>query len=133
MKRLAALLLLLSPAFAHEFWIEPSRFEPGVVDLRLKVGDGFPGEAFPRHPRHEREFVVVEGGKRWKVGPRGRVRIRKPAVVGYRSHKSRVTLPARKFNAYLKEAGLERVLRLRARRADPVPVRYCVGVVLQCE
>jgi uncharacterized GH25 family protein len=52
--------------------------------------------------------------------PAGRVRVTEPGFViaGYRSSPSSLELPADKFEAYLKEEGLEKVIAIRARRGD---------------
>ncbi len=129
MTRVVVLLLLAVPALPHEFWIEPDQFntEPGqLVRLGLRVGDGYPGEAYARNPRHVRRFFVREAGQdiavpgRPGANPAGAVRLTRPglAVVGYRSHATRIELPAKKFNAYLAEEGLTQIIAVRKLRGE---------------
>jgi len=127
MRRIAILLLAL-PAFAHEFWLEPSAFRPAPgaeVTVRLFVGDGMPGEAYARNPDRISAFFVDADGRRFDIegapgaDPAGRFRAPEgPFVVGYRSKESRIVLDAEKFEAYLAEEGLEEISRLRAERGD---------------
>ena len=110
--------------FAHDFWIEPSAFRPHStpVGLRFRVGDGFPGERFPRNPTHVRRFVAlgpagiasVQG--RPGIDPAGYLAGERPGlyVIGYRSTRSEVTLPAEKFERYLAEEEFAWVKRHRA-------------------
>ena len=59
----AALLLTVSAGLsAHDFWIEPSTYEPGVneaVRIYLRVGERFAGEAVPRNDARIEKFVVI--------------------------------------------------------------------------
>jgi len=127
MRRITFFLLVL-PAFAHEFWIEPSAFRPSPgaeVSVRLFVGDGMPGEAYARNPERISAFFVDVDGRRFEIegapgaDPAGRFRAPDgPFLVGYRSKESRIVLDAEKFEAYLVEDGLEEISRLRAERGD---------------
>jgi uncharacterized GH25 family protein len=132
MKRVAALAILLgaSPLLAHDFWIEPTSFHPevgSVVGLSLRVGQGFRGDPVPLNPGKVVKFVTVSpAGAETRVDgipgrdPAGRVRVTQPGygVIGYRSTPSFLELPAEKFEAYLKEEGLESIVETRARRGD---------------
>ncbi len=122
-------LLLAVPAAAHEFWLAPSAFRPAAgrfIDVRLLVGDGFPGEPYARNSKHIRSFDLP--GPRGKVAvpgregsdPAGRVRIPEAGdyVLGYRSNTTKVELPARKFEAYLVEEGLASIVAERKRRGE---------------
>lgn len=126
---LTAALALAAPAFAHDFWIEPSTFRPAVdstLGVRLAVGQGFRGDALPRNPAMIARFVLVTDAGETPIGgraadePAGSVRIDQPglALIGYRSLDSQVSLEAAKFEAYLKEEGLEAVIAARAGRGD---------------
>jgi len=126
---LAAALALAAPAFAHDFWIEPSTFRPAVgatLGVGLVVGQGFRGEALPRNPAMIARFVLVTDAGETPIGgraadePAGSVRIDQPglALIGYRSLDSQVSLEAAKFEAYLKDEGLESVIAARAARGD---------------
>lgn len=122
---LAALATFVSVCAAHEFWILPSTFRANVgetVDVRLLVGDGFPGEARPRDPTRLEKFVVVgPSGESPITGedgadPAGTVTFKDAGthVLGYRSTSTRIALEAAKFEAYLKEEGLDHVIKARA-------------------
>ena len=111
---------------AHDFWIEPTGFmaDPGrVVGVKLRVGQDFHGDPVPRTDALIGDFVVVDAaGRRPVVGrdgsdPAGLLRVTSPGllVIGYHSLPSPVTLPADKFNDYLKEEGLDAVIAARAK------------------
>ena len=132
MRKLAAICAfgMAAPLFAHDFWIEPASFHPevgSVVGLSLRVGQGFRGDPVPLNPARIVKFVTVyPAGAETPVDgvpgrdPAGRARVTEPGyvVVGYRSSPSFLELPAEKFEAYLKEEGLERVIEARARRGE---------------
>lgn len=110
---------------AHEFWIQPSTFRAAVgerVSMHLLVGDGFPGEPRPRDPTKLEKFAVIgpdgESAVPGKDGedPAGAVVLAKAGthVVAYRSAATPITLDAAKFEAYLKEEGLDSVIKARA-------------------
>jgi uncharacterized GH25 family protein len=119
---------------AHDVWIEPTTFTPGlgeIVGVRLRVGQDFLGDPMPRDTALVDQFVVEDaGGRKPVIGrhgadPAGLLRVATPGVlvVGYRSHQSTVDQTADKFNQYLKEEGLEAIAALRARRGQTGPVR----------
>ncbi len=124
-----ALLGAAAPARAHDFWIEPSTFRPSagaVVRVALRVGDAFPGEAVPRSNerivrfvrctrKDEKDVAGVDGGE-----PAGMMRIDEDGlcVVGYRSTNARVELEAPKFESYLREQGLDEIVRQRKERGE---------------
>ncbi|HEY6064954.1 MAG TPA: DUF4198 domain-containing protein [Thermoanaerobaculia bacterium] len=139
MKRAAALAASLSAALvlffaaarvlAHDFWIEPTTFRPDVgsrVGLALRVGQGFRGDPVPRLPELIEKFVAVSGGGEQTVGgapgrdPAGSATIAEPGwiVVGYRSRPKPLELPADKFEQYLKDEGLEKIIAARAEHGD---------------
>ncbi len=132
MRRLFAVLAfaLAAPLLAHDFWIEPTTFRPEVgstVGLALRVGQGFRGDPVPRSNEMIVKFVEVSpsGAESAVDGipgrdPAGRARVMQPGygVVGYRSKPSSLELPADKFEAYLKEEGLEKVIAIRASRGE---------------
>ena len=126
---LAAALAAAPPLSAHDFWIEPSSFRPAVgstVSARLLVGMNLQGDPVPRNPAMIERFVLVnDSGETPVVGrpgddPAGRVRIGAVgiAVIGYRSRDSFLSQEADKFEEYLREEGLERILELRAKRGE---------------
>jgi uncharacterized GH25 family protein len=123
-----AVCALWAPALqAHNFWIELSTFTPAAsqrVILRLRVGQELKGDPVPRDPNLIKRFVMV--------GPAGEAPIpgvpnTEPAgfpvfpaaglyTVVYDSSRYAVALDAVKFESYLKEEGLERIVALRARQ-----------------
>jgi hypothetical protein len=128
-------LALSASAFAHDFWIEPASHRPAVgsiLPVHLFVGHAFEKEPYARNPAHAAEFVLADGeGRREVAGragedPAGLVRIEREGtfVLGYRSSPSTVELDPQKFEAYLREKGLEHALHERhARGEDGKPGR----------
>ncbi|MBA3886782.1 MAG: DUF4198 domain-containing protein [Acidobacteria bacterium] len=124
-----AVILLSLPASAHDFWIEPSTFRPALnsdVDLRLRVGEHFKGDAVPRNPAAIETFVVATADRQQHISgraggdPAGTFRVTSPGtmLVAYRSRPSTVELTAGEFEQYLKEEGLEHIIASRAARGD---------------
>ncbi len=132
LRRLPLAILAASsaiPLHAHDFWIEPSayRVEPGTaIGLALRVGEHYRGDPVPRDSSRIRRFVLagptgeqpIPGGE--GAEPAGRVRVEGPGlfVIGYHNRPSSITLEAGKFEAYLEEEGLERIIALRAERRE---------------
>ena len=127
-----AVVVLLSPLRldAHDFWIEPSAYRAAVgqeLGVALRVGEGYKGDPVPRKPAAViRRFVAVgPAGEQAIEGeegqePAGRTRLLQPGlfVLGYNNTPSSITLEAAKFEAYLREEGLERIVALRAERGE---------------
>ena len=120
----ALALAAVRPAAAHDLWIEPTTFAPEVgevIGAKLRVGVDLVGDPLLRSSSLIREFVLVDtAGAQPLVGrertdPAGRVRTRLPGlgVIGYHSQPSRVELTADKFDAYLREEGLDGIIGLR--------------------
>ena len=58
----ALLFAVCSSATAHEFWVEPSEFNPASgarVDVRLCVGDGFEGWPLARNEQRIERFAAL--------------------------------------------------------------------------
>ena len=120
---------------AHDFWLEPSTFAPGVdepVRIHLRIGERFAGESLARNGSLIEKFVIVgPSGERPVLGrdgmdPAGLVRLDAPGIwfVGYRSRPSAVELAPEKFEQYLREEGLEHIIQERvARKETLLPVR----------
>jgi uncharacterized GH25 family protein len=127
---LLALSLLVAPfAFAHDLWIEPSSFRPAVgdrVSVALRVGQNLQGDPMPRIPTLVERFVLVSAsGESAVIGragadPAGLVLVNAPGLqwLGYQSHAYPVTLEAKKFEDYLKDEGLERIIASRAKNGQ---------------
>jgi uncharacterized GH25 family protein len=124
-----ALALAAGPLSAHDFWIEPSSFRPEVhstVTARLMVGQNFQGEAVARNPALILKFLLsFPGGEvpldgRSGDDPAGSAEIAVPGLqaLQYRSGNSLVSLEAQKFEDYLREEGLERIIAVRAGRDE---------------
>lgn len=116
-------------ARGHDFWIEPAKFRTAVgegVEIGLRVGMDFAGEVVVRKAEKiERFFVVSPTGEADIPGEEGRavagvVTPNRPGVhiIGYRSTRSRIELDATKFEEYLREEGMERVIDLRHQRGQ---------------
>lgn len=125
-----ALVLASAPLLAHDFWIEPTTFTPRLsepVALRLRVGEHLHGEALPYAAARVKRFSVHDAGAARPVAsrngaePAATVRVSNPGltIVDYQSQPSRVELEGAKFDAYLREEGLEAVLDARASAPDP--------------
>jgi len=120
-------LAVASAAFAHDFWIEPSNFRPRVgeeISLALRVGQDFRGDPVPRDDRRIIGFGLVDVSGTTPVGglpatdPAGLVKIAQPGwnIVAYRSSRSPLKLEPAKFEQYLAEEGLDRILAVRKQR-----------------
>ena len=131
MRKLTVLIVTLvtSTALAHDFWIEPSEFRPKVgtnLTASLRVGMEFIGDPVARDSSMIERFVVRDGaGERDIPGlerqdPAGYVRVDSSgiAIIGYRSRPKYLEMPADKFEAYLKDEGLESIIASRARSGD---------------
>lgn len=116
------------PALAHDMWIEPAAFQaqPGrPVSLRLRVGQDLLGDPLPRDPSLIRQFIVEDAAGRRPVpgraggDPAGMILASQPGVMvaGYRSNHSTVEQDVAKFDAYLKEEGLDTLPALRGWKA----------------
>ena len=125
-------LLLAGQAMAHDFWIEPSSFSPApgqTVAVRLLVGEQLKGDPVARPPSEGlHRFIVVESASRDSANLPGRtggdpaawLRLTRPGlhIIGFHGKHSALELGPEKFNAYLKEEGLEAVLKKRAERGE---------------
>jgi len=111
-------------ASAHEFWLEPTAFNApagGPIGIYVCNGSGFEGWSLPRDPRRIEEFVAVgPDGSHPVVGldgsePAGIVRLTGAGsyVLAYRSNRAMTVQPDEKFDAYLREKGLDAALATR--------------------
>src|SRR5438874_527170 len=115
--------LLASRAFAHDFWLEPSTFRPAAGDrvaAGLRVGQKLQGEAVPRIPPLVDRFVLDNAPMIGFPGsdPAGMAAVARPGFqwIGYQSNAYPVTLDGPKFEQYLRDEGLERVVDERAKK-----------------
>jgi uncharacterized GH25 family protein len=125
-----AVMLWALPLAAHDFWIVPSSFRPGVgspLALRLRVGENLRGDPVPRDPAQVDRFVLLstEGVEAPIPGvlgadPAGFTHVGAAGLytVVYRSHRTRIDLPPEKFEEALRREGLERILEVRRSRGE---------------
>lgn len=135
LRRLAGLWITLAglapvSAGAHDLWIQPSTFHPKVGELvRIELRIGHPaagGETVLRDEGHLERFVLVGPDVETPVpgldgeDPAGWVRPTVPGshILALRSREAVSVLPARTFESYLTEEGLEEVIDSRARRNE---------------
>lgn len=128
-----ALLSLRSSALrAHDFWIEPSSFEPmpgAAVGFHLAVGQQWAGDPLPRSnqrivrfvlagPLGDTEGVAIAGVE--GVDPAGLARVAGPGLylAGYESNNAPLELEPQKFEDYLRLEGLDSIVAERARRGE---------------
>lgn len=111
--------------FAHDLWIEPSSFRPAVGDrvaVALRVGQDLDGEPVPRIPPLIDRFTLGDSEVVGRSGadPAGSAIVAKPGLqwIAYQSKAYPVTLDARKFEDYLNEEGLERVIAARKKKGQ---------------
>lgn len=116
-------------AQAHQFWIEPSTFEPAageIVRVSVFVGERFAGEPFARDGTHIKRFeLVTDAGAAKVIGrsgatPAGMARMSNDGlgILVYESNPRVSELPANRFETYLREEGLESVIAQRAARGE---------------
>jgi uncharacterized GH25 family protein len=116
-------------ATAHEFWVEPSAFSLATgarLDVRLCIGDGAESWPLPRNERRIERFETIgQSGKLPLPGidgadPAGIARLQMPGgyIVAFESKHTLANMPAAEFSAYLKEKGLEQILKLREQRGE---------------
>ncbi|MEM6368869.1 MAG: DUF4198 domain-containing protein [Myxococcota bacterium] len=138
------LCLLASPAWAHDFWIEPSAFStdgPSSIDVRLKVGHHDDVKAVARKPDRILRFETVgpDGSRQPVLGeaeaePAGRVQLMAPGFhsLVFESNHAYIELSADKFANYLEHEGLTQILALRDGSDGPGKesyARYCKSLV----
>src|SRR5262245_24748521 len=126
---LAAVGLLAAAALAHDFWIEPAKHRVAkgdTVALPLRVGDDYPGEPVPRDELRIEKFAVLgpdgEAVVKGEEGkdPAGSVTLAKDGIyaVVYRSKRRSIELAAAKFEKYLRDEGLDHIVKLREERKE---------------
>ena len=126
---LLGFLACCGPLAAHDFWIEPSSFTPALsakVSVRLRVGQQLRGDPMPRDPQFLLRFAAVGPGGETPipgvpgVDPAGFVSFASPGLyyLVYRSNHATLDLAADKFEQYLKDEGLERIVASRAKKGQ---------------
>lgn len=132
---LAVTLTAATTALGHDFWLEPSTFQPAAgtpVAIRLMVGDHFDGEPVGRHDSRIETFLILDAkGRRDVAGrqgadPAGTINAAGGGgIVGYRSRPLRHgTMSVKRFEQYLREEGLDHIIdRRRSTGASSKPGR----------
>lgn len=126
---LAALLWLVAPAAAHEFWIEPANFRPPVgkpLDVQLLVGQDFRGDTVIYLPDAFERFVTITSRGRQNVSglpgddPAARLTPAEPGLmlIAYQSTPYELKLDGKTFERYLGMEGLDGIRVLRAQRGE---------------
>jgi hypothetical protein len=116
---------------AHEFWLLPPRFFVAAgtkINLHVFVGENFTGNRWPGKSSRLTRLVHYAPNDTidlTKIATRAdtlstSVELIQPGVhvLSFSTNNSFIELDAGKFNAYLKEDGLERVMDLRQQRGE---------------
>jgi uncharacterized GH25 family protein len=125
----AAAVAAAGSARAHDLWIEPSTFRPTAgapVAVGLRVGQNFLGDPVPRISRAIERFTLRQGGGEQPIvgiennDPAGWLRTDggATAMIVYCSEAFFIELPAEKFEDYLRQEGLDRVIAQRNARGE---------------
>lgn len=119
-------------AYSHDYWLVPDvLLSPAPTDaaLSLFVGDGFIAEEEKEmSPERTARFVHVHGGSQVDLLPQAHA-AQRPAfrvtslspgghLFGLDRNAAHIELEAAKFDAYLREEGLEAIAAERARRGE---------------
>jgi uncharacterized GH25 family protein len=126
---LALLVFSASNAQAHEFWMIPhdaqSQTDAKVL-FELRIGSGLPGKQTVRIPGLIADFTasdsegkyVVSGHDNSLVIGHIKPRVSGATLVSLRTNPAQITLSATEFEEYLREEGLEKVIRQRKEDGD---------------
>ncbi len=120
------ILLLVLPALAHEFWLEPQQYifsRTDEINIRFKVGEAFTGDNWKGNREKVNDLKIYyadivddlsdaisdeEGDSlQFSIHEEG------TAVVTFNNFNSFIELEAEKFNAYLSEDGLQSAIDYR--------------------
>lgn len=142
-----ALVLYVSMAGAHEFWLEPAshRVAPGDrVDVTIMIGHHDDLNSFPRRAGHAKSFRIVGAQQAWDIqgddgdDPAGTVTAPEAGTywLVYHGNPSFIEMEAEKFENYLRQEGLQSIIEQRAARGEqrqPGREAYarCAKAVLQ--
>ena len=151
--RLLAFLLIatVASALAHEFWIFPENFFPKVGEKlawRIQVGENYEGERWGGGSRRvERLRLLTTAGEKALTATvrQSDSQVEPPAVaievpgtqmLVLETNNSFIELEADKFEAYLKEDGLQLALDYRQKNAEQQKIgrefyRRCAKAILQ--
>lgn len=120
---------LAGPVRGHDFWIEPSLVDAKsgtAIDCTLRVGDFGRGDVVPRSASHIVSFRAidargesdVEGAEGSAIAGSTTLRAAGTTVIAYDSRPTRLELDAFRFALYLREAGLDAIVKERNARNE---------------
>ena len=138
MKRKTTLLLLVSVIllgspymFAHEFWLMPAKFRASVnelITLTLYVGEDFMGEIWQNKKLRTHKLTHFSGIEKEDLTTMAiesdsidlvlKFEKEGTQVLAMESKNSFIALEPEKFNAYLKDDGIENIYELREKNGD---------------
>jgi uncharacterized GH25 family protein len=123
-----ALTLIIALASAHEFWLQPKKYRLATgeeLKFNFKVGENFDGEDWDlkKHKVEKLELhrATTTTDLKKMVKPDGRDRVtlkmdeEGTQLITMQSNYAFIELEAEKFNAYLKEDGLDDIAALRTK------------------
>ena len=146
---LMAVALIFSPLFAHEFWLMPSKFKVAVnesINLTFYVGEDFTGEIWGNRVKRTSKLTHFAGKMVEDLTPLAVKNDSSDLVLKFEkegthvltmeSKNSFIALEAEKFNAYLKDDGIDNIYQLREKQGElgkPSKERYrrCVKTLIQ--
>lgn len=128
---LVAAFLLGSATFAHDLYLLPAHFllqEGTLLTIGLHNGDSFPGSEVSPVLERVRDMKLISAAGTWDVenlrvvGKTVLSEIRIPQAGSFiltaRTIPHAFQLPAKKFNAYLKEEGLDHIVAWRQQHGE---------------
>ena len=133
-RNFAALLILLatmSPATAHEFWLEPETYTPRPgqsVPISIRIGQDFKGDSYPFIRGEFKRFVVIDakGEKPVKGIDGDDPAVKMPfglpglsVLAHYSTPEPLVFQEWEKFESYLQTEGLEHIVALHRQQGKP--------------
>lgn len=124
-------IVIISPLFAHEFWLMPSKFRVKIsepIALTFYVGEDFMGEIWGK--KKERTLKLTHFSRRSQEDLTN-LAIKSDSndlvlnfdkegthIVTMESKNSFIALEAPKFNDYLKDDGIENIYQLRKKNGE---------------
>lgn len=144
-----SLFLVASLAQAHEFWLQPNRFQFSVgevMEFNFMVGENFEGEFWDLKRQKLARLMHLSGGRSENLkdsveegkGKKVSVVLQEEGTHLFvmQSNNSFIKLDGEKFNAYLKEDGLDEILEVRTKLgklADSARENYarCAKLLVQ--
>jgi uncharacterized GH25 family protein len=122
---------VLQLTFAHEFWLMPERFRlkiGEITNVKLLVGEHFKGEDWQKKSERTQEVLQFFGKQKQDLTAAATASGTNDLAVTFaqagthlitmRSKNSFIELEAEKFNEYLKEDGIDNILKLREQKGE---------------